>query len=296
MKNIVLTGGTGFIGTQVHKRLQKMGYNLFILTRKKLQSKEKNVHFVRCDLSSDVSIKRCASCLPAAFVLIDLAAQIPIPGKVIPLQEYIDMNVESHIKFFEFMKERIQKVIYVSTVDVYGNMEGKSFVEIQQRKPLTDYGLSKFLLEEFYLFAQRNCNTPITILRLSQVYGLGAHPYNALPKFLDAAHRGEAVTLFGKGEEKRTYVHVDDVVQAVVLAVQKKKSGIYNVAGKETYSLQQLLKTVQKQSPKPLTIVFEKRQKPLSHQKMSIAKIQKELGFRPIISLEQGIHDYFTLC
>lgn len=296
MKNIVIIGGTGFIGSHIYKKLQQKGDNVYIVTRQKIQSKEKNIHFVQGDLQDGSSFKRLASRLPQSFYLIDVAALIPTPGKNVTAEEYIDANVHSHVQFFEFFTERIQKVIYISTVDVYGRMKGNSFQEKNVCEPLTPYGLSKLLLEEYYLFAQRILNIPVTIFRLSQVYGPGAHPFNALPKFLDLAVQGETITVFGKGEEKRTYVHVHDVVQAVLLAVQKKKTGIYNVAGTETCSLRQLLNMVQKQSPQPVKIIFAKRQKLLQHQKMSIAKIQRELGFRPLISLEQGIHDYFTVC
>ena len=296
MKNIVLTGGTGFVGSHLREKLHGLGFSVFVITRHKQKHTKNGIHFLQADLQDVVSLKKLASQLPSTFICIDAAAHIPVPGATTSIEQYLQENFLSHVSFFELYKSRIQKVVYLSTVDVYGKMIGSALKESQPCRTLTSYGLSKFLLEQYYLFAQESFHIPVVILRLSQVYGSGAHPFNALPTFLSLATQKKSLILYGKGEEKRTYVHVDDVAQAVLLAVTKNKTGVYNVAGSQTCSLHDLIDRIKKSAPYPVEVQFQKRQKPLHHQHISIKKIQIELNFHPSVSLKQGIQNYLQLC
>ncbi len=293
MKTVVVTGGTGFIGTPVVSALLASHYKVIVLTRIQKKSSQKNLSFVACDFFHPQLFSKLAKKLPKKFILLDIGAKIPT-GETVSIRNYIETNCISHIALVEAVQAHIEKIVFLSTVDVYGAMQGKKLVEDQVKNPLTSYGLSKALLEDFYLFFHREQSIPVTLLRLSQVYGPGAHPINALPRFLNQVQKQETLCLFGKGEETRTYIHIQDVVQAILLSIKKSHTGIYNVAGEETKTLGQLLTLVKQFSPIPIHVEQKPRVKPIMHQRMDISKIKKELNFHPNISLEQGIKNFYA--
>lgn len=195
---------------------------------------KKRVKFLRADLSRPSSLRRHAAALGGA------SAAILAGGFVLRSTRPQDddqraallSNVMGTAGLLDLLGPKLGWLGYVSTLDVYGPPRRQPIAESHPTAPGTWYGVSKLAGERLCQVFAAQRGLPCAVLRLGQVYGPGDPSAKAIPSFLRAALAGGPIVVRGPGRERRGYVYVDDVVEAIERALNRRAAGVFNVAGR----------------------------------------------------------------
>ncbi len=284
-KTILVAGGTGFIGKRLVDTLLLEGANVYVITRQQLPDSA-NLRYIRYDLTSGESLP----CTNTSYDYgIYLAANIPLKGS--GKESFIDAKkstFDPFVRFCELFLKFTQKFIYASSIDVLGVVDTIEYDENATVNHTTPYGLAKYC-GEFY--AESIClenNIPYSTLRFSQVYGPQEPVVRIIPILLDCLMNNREFTLYTTGEEKRRFLYVDDAVQAILLACLYGKNGIYNIAGKESVSINDLITEMENIFGKKLNLKRLNNAKGKSNIP-SIQKAQKILSYEPCFGIHEGL-------
>ena len=193
------------------------------------------------------------------------------------------------------MKKHLEKFVFASSAAVYGDGDPLPLREDYSLKPVSPYGASK-VSGEYYSETFSECyGLDCVVLRPFNVYGPGqgnSQYAGVITKFVEAALRGEALTVYGDGCQTRDFIYVDDVVKAFVKALEHEtsKTEVFNVCTGEPVSINSLAKLVCEVTEKDLNITHV-----ASHGGDILRscgdpeKAKRVLGFEPGFSLERGI-------
>ncbi|MEK6887006.1 MAG: NAD-dependent epimerase/dehydratase family protein [Nanoarchaeota archaeon] len=289
----LVTGGTGFIGSNLAKELKKQG-NDVIITGHQL---EQDVPGIKCIYPTFTNLKW--EKLGKLDVVFHQAAITDT--RILDKEEMFNVNVEASKELFrQVVKYGCKRIVYASSTASYGN-EPAPYVEGKTKQnPLNPYGESKKLLDEFALkFAKEHPDVIIVGLRYCNVYGPGeshkgkmrCYPTQVAEQMVKGNPK-----LFKHGEQKRDYIYVKDVVRANILASKAKQSCIVNCgSGKATTfnEIVEILNKVMRLNRKPEYIEnpFVGKYQDYTLCDMSLAK--ELLGFVPEYDIEKGIKDYY---
>lgn len=230
-KNVLITGGTGFIGNYLVNSLKKKA-NLSVLT----VSKEiKDVKNIKVNLRDRNGVIKAARDIDIIF---HMGGEVPTPGIRDLPQKNFEVNTIGTLNILEAGRiNDVQQIIFSSTMSVFGDPKYLPMDEKHKKNPNTFYGLSKLSAEECCRLYKQLYDVKITILRYSSVYGVGQNPDWVIPTFIKNGLTEKTITIFGRGENSGDFVHVKDVVRANILSVVNKKAygEDFNIgSGKET--------------------------------------------------------------
>jgi len=242
LSRILITGGTGFIGSNLAKRLVEDGHeitiidNLFTSSTTNIQDIVSNVKYFNIDLSNKHNIDDLDNIfrLGEFDICYHLAASIGVKLVQEQMSKTLQNSFNINNNLFPLFEKYNVKVIYSSTSEVYGESEegGSKETDILKifapGKPRGSYACSK-LMSEFLL---KSYTFPNVIVRFFNVVGKGqVSTYgHVLPMFIEKARAGESLPVFGDGEQIRSYCHILDAVEMLVLLMDSKHDGeIYNI-------------------------------------------------------------------
>ena len=287
---IFITGGAGFIGTHLCKKLLELNHNVTVYDNFSNSSKENFVSEIKQKItliSGDIlDNSKLVSSMKNHDVVIHLAAKISVSESVKNPKETFDVNVNGTQNVLNSCeKNKISKIIVTSTAAVYQNISTKIILdESSVTNPSSPYGSSKLAMEDMINDFTQTHDVNAIILRLFNVYGVGQSPEYAgvITKFLSAAKDNSPLTIFGDGSQTRDFVHVKDVINAIILSIDSSNFGLYNVATGTSTSILNLAHLIIEQSDKKLDVVFQKQQTgDIQFSHCSISKIKQSLGFLP---------------
>lgn len=308
-KNVLITGATGFIGYYLTKRLLEQNYKVIAVGRdfKLLNKLEANSDLIKIkgDLTKNNFLENIFSKYQIDIIF-HLAAKVHDRLEK-DVKQYRLINVNLTEKLAELaLKNNVEKLIFFSTVSVYGDTEGRTIDETQICTPSTTYGKTKLEAENILIKAYQKYNLPIVILRLTSVYGTYDHGnLQLLAKII----RKHISAMVGKGKNRKTMVYVEDVIQAAMLALIRDEAvgEVFNI-GENFYSFCEILDTLEKildvftlrfKMPLALGKIIEKQNINLTLSKLirtigsdncySSDKAKKILGFKPLYNLEKGL-------
>lgn len=280
MTKVSLTGASGFIGRYLLPKLIESGFDVKALD---LDGGlyPKGITVVRGDLFTR---KGLGKFLDGADTLIHLAGQV-LPGKT-SMEEGNVQTTQNLIK--ECYKFPIKKVIFASTIAVYGDSNAKIFKETDICKPNTQYGESKLKAEKIIETWSKNSSNPHTIFRFFSIYGpenTKGVVYNLCKDFIETG----VVTIYGTGKQSRDFMYVEDVAEILSLAVSKKSNGIYNVGTGKYYSILDLVSILESVSGKKCRILFKDAQiQKVDEVTYSIQKLERIFNWSPSVGIEEG--------
>jgi dTDP-glucose 4,6-dehydratase len=185
----------------------------------------------------------------------------------------------------------IKKFLYVSTDEVYGSINDGSFKETDNLNPRNPYSASKAAADLLCQSYFETYGLPILITRSSNNYGPFQHPEKFNPKTIIYALLGKKIPVYGKGENIRDWLYVEDNCEAIDVVLQKGKIGeIYNIAGKQELQNIVIVKTILKLLNKDEGLIEFVKDRPGHDLRYSldISKIEK-LGWKPKVKFEEGI-------
>ncbi|HSR18930.1 MAG TPA: NAD-dependent epimerase/dehydratase family protein [Ignavibacteriaceae bacterium] len=293
---ILVTGGAGFIASQIADAFINEGHKVFIIDDLSTGF-EKNINpkaeFIKADIC-DLELSRLFE--KEKFDLVDHhAAQMDVRRSVADPVFDANINILGTINLLKnAVKTGVKKFMFASTGGaVYGEQKYFPADEHHPTNPLSPYGISKLSVEKYLYFYKVQYNLNYTILRYANIYGPRQNPFGeagVVAIFSSKLIKGEQPVINGTGEQTRDYVFVGDVVQANLITLNDKESDIYNIGtGKET-NVNQLFGLLNKIIGKNK----EEKHGPAApgEQMRSVItsdKIFKKFGWRPSTSLEEGL-------
>jgi len=286
-KHVLITGGLGFIGSGLSRRLQQLGAHISIFDIGKGDD--------ICDVKK---IRNAIKNKPE--VVYHLAGFSGSKESNENIEESFKINTLATVNLFELVLKYSPKakIILSNSRLEYGKPQYLPVDEKHPTLPTSAYGLSKLIATQIALVFHKLKGLNVTIFRTSNVYG--PHPtskfsgYNIINHFIDTAQNNGILTVYGDGQQLRDYIFIDDLVEAFMLAADKHTAGeIYNLGFGEGIKLKDMAKKIIDKVGKG-RLVFEKwpgdyRKVETGSYVSDIKKIKNELGFLPKTSFDQGI-------
>jgi nucleoside-diphosphate-sugar epimerase len=300
MPRFLITGGAGFIGSNLAHALVARGETVRILDDfstgrpQNLVGIEDRIEVVRGDLRDPAAVERAVE---GAAIILHQAALNSNPRSIQEPGPTNAVNVTGTLHLLEAARQAgVRRVVYASSSSVFGDTPGLPKTEDMPLSPKAPYGVSK-LAAEFYcrVFTQVYGLETIS-LRYFNVFGPRQHPdseYAAvIPRFLRRMMAGQRPVIYGDGEQSRDFTAVANVVEANLLAAEVPQAAgqVFNIACGETSSLNQLVAWLNQALGTDLVPVYEPpRPADIRHSYASIQRAEDVLGYRPRRDVREGL-------
>ena len=312
MKNAVVTGGAGFIGSHLADELSRRGYQLTILDDLSV-GKKGNIEALLARTAEGGNVRFFQDSVTNLSVLFSLfrhvdyvfhlAAIASVPKSIQdPLTSH-QVNVTGSLNVLMAAKTmKVRKVIFISSSAVYGDTPTLPQSEETLPAPQSPYAVTKLAGENYCRVFQDVYHLNTVGLRYFNVYGPRQDPNSqyaaVIPKFISTILEGKAPAIFGSGEQTRDFVFVRDAVVAAILAAESDATGVYNVGVGNAVTINELvhliLRAAGKNDLKP--VYKESRSGDILHSLADISRA-KTFGYNPKYSLEEGLREtirYFS--
>ncbi len=296
---IVVTGGAGFLGQNVVNYLMNKGRQCIIVDCKvptmpivRQAVEAKRVGLVITDLLNRSSVEAATTDLPPRFHLVHIAAVIETTIEVSP-QTKITLGFHSGISMnmMDIWQDRLISICYTSSWEVYGVPKRLPFDETHEINPFNVYGVGKLMTENYLRVFCKSMGIPLTILRLSHIYGPGEWHNKAMPNFIKNCLSGRPHKLFGGGKDLREFVNVRDIAYAILLSLDRANDGIFNIAGGQSLNIRQILELIQTLIETDLQIEELPADRPPLDLCFDLTKAKQDLGYEPQVTLKQGLSE-----
>jgi UDP-glucose 4-epimerase len=300
MSTYLVTGGAGFIGSNIVDELVRRGRSVRVLDNfstgraENLREAGDRIDLVEGDVRDPDAVERAVRGVD--FVL-HQAALASVPRSIADPVSNHEVNVQGTLNVLvAARRHRVKRVVYASSSSVYGDSEELPKVETMAPNPKSPYAVAK-LAGEYYcrVFADLHGMTTVS-LRYFNVFGPRQDPssqYSAvIPIFVRCLLQGIAPTIFGDGEQSRDLTFISNVVQANLLACEANVSGgrVYNVACGGRYTVNQIFDALETRIGSGLKPRYDDpRAGDVRHSMAGIARIGHELGYQPTVGFEDGI-------
>jgi len=205
---------------------------------------------------------------------------------------YTENNIEATQVLLEACAAiRLERLVYASSSSVYGDNTPMPFREDALPQPVSPYGVSKLAAEQLCYLYFANFRVPTVSLRYFTVYGPRQRPDMGFHKFLRATLRGEAISVYGDGEQTRDFTYVHDAVSATIAAAERGVPGrVYNIGGGSRVSVNHVLDLIGRiAGHKPLVTVDAAQKGDMRHTYADTSLARADLAFAPSVGLEQGL-------
>jgi len=293
--NILVTGGGGFIGSNIADAYLLAGHKVIIIddmSTGRKQNIPKNAEFVEMDIR-DSNLNDLFKDYRINFVN-HQAARGDVRGSVENPKEYVDVNIMGGVNLLECcVKNDVNGIIYSSTGGcVYGEPLYCPTDESHPMRPIDPYGSSKASFELYLPVFKQLYNLQYTIFRYPNVYGPRQNPFGeagVISIFSSRMLKKQKVIINGSGLQERDYVYISDVVKANMMATEKMGNTVYNLSsgiGTNVNKIFLLLKTLIDYKNDP--IYGPKKPGEVSRSILSAKKIKKSLNWVPQVTIDYG--------
>ena len=299
MKTLV-TGGGGFIGSNVVRALLERGDDVRVLDnfstgqRANLAGLDNDVQLVEGDLRS---YERVHAAVRGAEVVFHQGALPSVPRSVQDPLTTTAVNIEGTLNVLLAARdEGVRRIVNASSSSVYGNSGELPRVETQAPDPISPYAVAKLAAERFCTSFSRVYGMEIVSLRYFNVFGPHQDPTSqyaaVVPRFIRAIADGEPVTVYGDGEQSRDFTFVDNVVSANLLAADAPQIGgeILNVATGSSVTVNALADAIGSLLGKPVEKTYEPtREADVRASWADVGEARRLLGFEPTVDFDDGL-------
>jgi len=299
-KKVLVTGGAGFIGSNIVKSLIKQNAKVAVLDdlstgRRENIPRDSSVKFVKGDVFDYDIVKRLVKDSQIVFHLAarNISAALKNP------REDFQVNIGGTLNVLLAAKEvkNIERIAYSSSASVYGNPRHLPINEDELHRTLSPYSASKLGGENYCIAFYELYDLPIVILRYSNVYGPGQDPTNpycgVISKFISSINKNGFVRIHGDGRQTRDFTYIDDVVDATLLAGTSNKviGDIFNVGTGTETSILEVVKIFEELYSKKMHIEHVDRRDidNIRRRVLNIESIRIKLKWVPRTILQEGL-------
>lgn len=296
-RNILITGGAGFIGTNLTRHLEELGDRVWILDNLSRGRKEyiKNPdQLIEKDIRYGEDLTESFKGMDA---VIHLAAFGSVVESVSQPSPNFDINVRGTFNVLEAARESgVKRMIFASTG---GALIGEASPPVDENslpRPISPYGSSKLCGEAYCHAFAKAYGLGTVCLRFANVYGpFSAHKKGAATKFMKCILNDEPMPIFGDGSSTRDFLHVDDLCAGIILGLDKEiaPGEVFHLASGRDISILNLARTIADiaGSPEHDILFFPARPGEVRHNFARYDKANKELGFKPLTDMRQGLKE-----
>ncbi|HCR52398.1 TPA: hypothetical protein DIV48_01965 [Candidatus Kaiserbacteria bacterium] len=298
----VVTGGAGFIGSNLSQALLEEGYEVRVidnLSGGKRENVPEGTVFHELDILDTAAI---TPVMRGASVVFHEAALPRVPFSIEHPMESHRANVDGTLSvLIAACDAKVGRVVYAASASAYGNQETLPLSETMPTDPVNPYGLQKYMGETYIKLFAALYGLETVSLRYFNVYGPGMDPEGAyalaIGKFFSQRMRSEPLTIVGDGTQTRDFTNVRDVVRANLLAATSERVGkgeVINIGAGRNVSVNELAELI---APGEKRAALPPRAE-AHDSRADIARARELLGWEPSVSLEEGIAEMkklFTL-
>ncbi len=305
-KQILITGGAGFLGSSLAHKLVSLGARVTVLDAMlplyggnmfNLSGIEGVVEFVKGDIRDQELMNALVA---DKDIIYNFAAQVSyIDSKEQPFLD-LDINGKGHLTVCEAVAKYAPnaRILFSSSRMVYGKIQTTPVSETHPTNPLSLYGIHKLLGEKYYQYYAHTFGLDTVSIRIPNPYGprqqMKHSKYSIVGWFVRQAMEGKSITIFGNGKQERDYLYVDDIVDAFLELAQHGKSGeVYNIGTHEHVTFEYMVDTVLKEVGSgskeyvPWPENYEKNE--TGNYVADTSKIEQITSWKPSVSLQEGI-------
>jgi nucleoside-diphosphate-sugar epimerase len=299
--NALVTGGAGFIGSNLVKELLDRGHNVVVLDsllsgyKKNIESL--NCNFIEGDITKEEDVKRAFDGNEIDTVF-HLAASVGNKRSIdFPISDSM-INVIGTLNVLEEARKRgVKKIVASSSAGIYGELKTLPIVEDHPIDPESPYAASKLCMEKHCLAYGKLNDIEVVCLRYFNVYGPNQRfdAYgNVIPKFVFLLLDQKPITIFGDGEQTRDFINVHDVVQAnIKAATTPGASGAYNCASGTQISINGLVNSLDELCDLKGEVIYgDLRLGDVKDSLANISAANKSFGFKPTVEIDNGLMEY----
>jgi UDP-glucuronate 4-epimerase len=296
----IVTGGAGFIGSQLCGELLDRGFAVRAIdsftAHYARELKELNAADLRRDdrfelVEADIATAGMPELLEGADVVYHLAARPGVRDSWSDFSEYVHANIEGSRNVFAAAADIGVRVVYASSSSIYGDAADLPVTEATPLRPISPYGATKVMTEVLASAYGASFGLDAVGMRYFTVYGPRQRPDMALSKFIEAAVAGETISIYGDGRQLRDMTYVGDVVAGTLLAAERGRAGgVYNIASNASRSLLDILGVLEDVMDLRLDLEFEEQKAgDVRDTWGGIDRAGADLGFAPATDLEAGL-------
>lgn len=300
MLRILVTGGAGFIGSNLVDLLLDQGHKVFTVDNLITGSADQINHralFYEVDIASNLLDEAFKEAKPE--IVFHLAAQSNVNVSLHnPIFDERN-NIQGTINVLEMCRKYgVKKIIYSSSAAVYGKPINNPINEEHITSPISFYGVSKLAPEYYIRVYSTLCDLNYTILRYANAYGprqnyLGEG--GVISIFLNKLIEGCPIIIYGTGQQTRDFVYVKDIINANLLAIEKGHNEIYNIGTSTTVNINELVSILSNIVDKNPHVIYEQgRPGDILHSCLDNTKALIGLEWLPRYSLEKGLLETFN--
>lgn len=299
-KRVLVTGGSGFIGSHLVKKLLDDGAEVAVTVRygnvmknERLRHCWDDIRVIEADLRNRGALEAGLREFPPEVVF-HLAAYNHVGQSFVQVEECFDVNAKGTATLLDTCGDIVEKFIYMSTSEVYGHQPGVPFVETMCPQPISPYAITKYAGELYCRMKQRIEGSPsVVITRAFNTFGPYQSAKAVIPELIIKSLRGEPIKTT-KGEQTREFNYVSNVVDGLIRAASHdgKIEGPVNIAAGEEVSIRNLVTNIAKLTgthSKIETGVLPYRPTEIWRMYADSTRAREMLGWKPEITLEEGL-------
>lgn len=293
---IIVTGGAGFIGSNIVDALIKEGHEVAVVDNLST-GREENVNASAQFFNTDITDNEALENVFENFrpeVIFHAAAQIDVRKSVDDPAFDAETNVIGSVNLFKLaVNYGVRRIVYSSTGGaLYGEPKALPAAEETPIEPLSPYGVAKYCVENYLNYFKRLYGLERVILRYANVYGPRQDPLGeagVVAIFTGKILKGEKPVIYGDGTQTRDYVYVEDIVRANLIALAGKE-GVYNIGTGIETSVNDLVNIFAKVLQAEISPQYTQARKGEVHRiSLEGVRAKKELAFVPKVSIEEGL-------
>lgn len=295
----LVLGGRGFIGSHLTDALLTAEHHVCCFDQSPVLAEKVHPRLEHriADWASDQDLESALSDCDVCFHLV--STTLPHTSNLDPVFD-IESNLIRTIKLLDMaVKHGVKKIIFTSSGGtVYGKPIQVPIPESHPTEPTCSYGISKLAIEKFLALYKQLHGLDYTVLRIANPFGERQRlegQQGAIAVFMGKVLRGETVEIWGDGGVVRDYIHISDVVQALLLAMTSKSisQGVFNIGSGQGYSLNEVLSAIEQVTSKPVLRRFlEVRTFDVPVSVLDISSAAANLGWKPQIPFLQGLQRF----
>jgi len=300
--NLFVTGGAGFIGSNFIRYVLSLSQDHRIVNYDKLTyagnlanlesvTADPRYRFVKGDICDDPAV---TAAMDGCDAVVHFAAESHVDRSIYEPSAAIETNVTGTFVLLQIARKlHVQRFVHISTDEVYGDIAPEAFAdETSHLRPSSPYSASKASSDLLVLSYVRTYGFPGVITRSSNNYGPFQFPEKFLPLMITNALGDKPLPIYGDGLQQRDWLHVEDNCRGILAVLERGRIGeVYNIGGLDIVENLSIARRLLRVMGKPETLLSHVQDRPGHDRRYALKceKIKHELGWKPLISLEDGL-------